>query len=113
MLIDVRIKNRIHIYMHQILKVFVITACNRIYCLIRIRHCVKKRVKGSLNQFHERIFHRKISRAAQYRMLHDMRNPCAVRRRCPKSDGKHLILIVIFHQQNPRPALSVFQQDAL
>ena len=36
MLINIRIKDRIHINMHEILKVLVIAACHRIQCLVRI-----------------------------------------------------------------------------
>ena len=40
MIVNIRIQNRIHIYMHQILKILIITACHRINSLIRIRHCI-------------------------------------------------------------------------
>ena len=42
MLINIRIQHRVHVYMHQILKILVITAGNRIHCLIRIGHRIKK-----------------------------------------------------------------------
>ena len=40
LLIDIRMENRIHIHIHQILKILIITACHRIYRFVRIGHGV-------------------------------------------------------------------------
>ena len=39
-LIDVRIKHRVHIHMHQVLEVLVIAARHRVHGLIRVGHCI-------------------------------------------------------------------------
>ena len=38
LLVNIRIKYRVHVDMHKILKVFIIAACYRINCLVRISH---------------------------------------------------------------------------
>ena len=40
LLIHIRIKNGIHINMHQIMKILLVQTCKRIYCLVRISHCI-------------------------------------------------------------------------
>ena len=41
MLVNIRIKYCIHIDMHEILKILVIAACNRIQGLVRICGCIE------------------------------------------------------------------------
>ena len=55
-LIDVRIKYRIQIHMHQILEILIITACHRIAGLVRISHGIQERIQRTFYQFHKRIF---------------------------------------------------------
>ena len=38
--IDIRIQNRVHIDVHQVLEIFIVAACNRVYRLIRVGHRV-------------------------------------------------------------------------
>ena len=38
--IDIRMQNRVHIDVHQVLEIFVVAACNRVYRLIRVGHRV-------------------------------------------------------------------------
>ena len=78
MLINIRIKYRIHIDMHQILKILVIAACHRIYCLIRISHRIQKCIQRTFHKFYKRILHREFFRSAQNRMFHNMWNSCTV-----------------------------------
>ena len=62
--------------MDQILKILVIAACHRIYGLVGIRHRVQERIQRALHDFDKRIFDREIPRAAQNRVLNDMRDSC-------------------------------------
>ena len=110
LLVDIRIKYRIHIHMHQILKILIIAACNRINRLVRIRHCVQKCIQRSLYQLDKRIFHRKFSRSAQNWMFHNMRNSRAVGRRRTETDRKDLIFIIILHQKYSRTTLFMLQK---
>ncbi len=62
--------------MHQIVKIFFIGGCHRIYGLVGIRHRVQERIQRALHDFDKRIFDGKIPRAAQNRVLNDMRDSC-------------------------------------
>ena len=104
-LINIWIKYCIHINMHQILKILVIAACHRIYCLVRISHRIQKGVQRSFYQFHKRILGRKLFRATQNSMFHDMWHSGTVRCRCAESDIKYFIFIIIGDQKHPRTAL--------
>ena len=53
--IDIRIKYRIQINMHQILKILIIAAGYRIAGFIRISHSIQERIQRTLYQFYERI----------------------------------------------------------
>ena len=110
MLIDVRVEHGIHVDVHQILKILVVAACHRINGLVRIGHGIQEGIQGAFHQFHEGILRREILRAAQDRMLHDMRDSRAVARRCPETDRKYLVVVVLLYQKNPCLALLVPEQ---
>ena len=112
MLIDVRVEHGIHVDVHQILKILVVAACHRINGLVRIGHGIQEGIQGAFHQFHEGILRREILRAAQDRMLHDMRDSRAVARRCPETDRKYLVVVVLLYQKNPCLALLVPEQIA-
>ena len=103
--INIRMQNCVHIHVHQILKILFITACNRIYCLVRISHRIQKGVQRSFYQFHKRILGRKLFRATQNSMFHDMWHSGTVRCRCAESDIKYFIFIIIGDQKHPRTTL--------
>ena len=107
MFIDVWIEHSVHVHMHQVLEILVIAARHRVHSLVRIGHRVQERVQRSFHQFYKRIFHREIPGTAQNRVFHDMRNSRAVRGRRAESDGEHFVLIIVFHEQDSRPALFV------
>ena len=94
-LIYVRIKDRIQIHIHEILKILVIAACNRINRLIWISHRVKKCIQRSFGKFHERILRRILLGSAQYGMLHDMLNTRTVLGRSPEAYIENLVIIII------------------
>ena len=110
MLINIRMKHGIHIDIHQILKILIITACDRIHRLIRIRHGIQKGVQRSFDQFHKRILSREFLRSAEYRMLHDMRHTGTVLRRCAECNVKDFVIIIIGNQQHSCPALFMLQK---
>ena len=96
--IDIRIKYRIQINMHQILKILIIAAGYRIAGFIRISHGIQERIQRTLYQFYERILRREILRSTQYGMFHDMWYSGTVWRRCTESDIEYLVVIIIFYQ---------------
>ena len=95
MLIDVWPENRVHVYAHQVLKVLVVAACNRINGLLRVSHRVEEGVERSLDELYERVLERIFLGSAQSRMLQDMRNSGAVRRRRPEADIEYFVVVVI------------------
>ena len=44
-LVDIRIENGVHIYVHQVLKILIIAARHRVHRLIRVSHSVQKCIK--------------------------------------------------------------------
>ena len=105
-------KNGIQIDMHQILEIFIIAACDRIDCLLRISHCIQKGVQGTLHQFHKRIFDRIFVRTTQNSVLNDMCHPRGILRRCAKTDIKDLIVIIVGNHCDPRSAFFVAENDS-
>ena len=101
LMVDIGIKHCIEIHMHQILKILVIAACNRINRLVAVCHGVQKCVERPLHKLYKRVLNRKILRAAQHRMLHNMRHPRGVRRRRAETNIKYLVLVIIAQQCNP------------
>ena len=53
--IDQRIKHRVQIHVHQVMKIFVVAAGYRVHRLVRISHGIQKRIQGTLHQFHKRL----------------------------------------------------------
>ena len=113
MLIDIRIKYRIHIDMHQVLEILIIAACHRIYRLVRISHRIQKCIQRTLHKLNKRILHREFFRSTQNGMFHNVWNSCAVCRWCTESNRKHLVLVIIFHKEYSRSAFLVLQKCPL
>ena len=63
------IEYSIQIYIHEITEILIVAAGNRIYCLVRICHCIKEGVETALGKLNKRILNRIVLRTAQYRML--------------------------------------------
>ena len=94
-MMNIGIKNSIQIYMHEILKILIIATCHRIYGFIRECHGIQKSIQRTFCQFNKGILYGKFLGTAQYRMLHNVRNPGTVIRRSSKTDIKHFIVIII------------------
>ena len=106
-LINVRIKYRIQINMHQILKILVVTACHRINCLVRICHGIQKGIQRALYQFHKGILYREIPGTAENGMFRNMRYSRGILRGGTESDIKNLVLIIIGNQRHSGTCLFV------
>ena len=105
--IDIRIKYRIQINMHQILKILVVTACHRINCLVRICHGIQKGIQRALYQFHKGILYREIPGTAENGMFRNMRYSRGILRGGTESDIKNLVLIIIGNQRHSGTCLFV------
>ena len=53
--VDVRMKDRIQIDIHQVPEILIIAACERINCLIRKRHRIQESIDRSFQKFYKRI----------------------------------------------------------
>ena len=111
--VDVRIENRIQIDIHQILKIRVIAAGNRVNRLVRICHGIQECIQRSLCQFHKRVLQRKFSGTAEHRVLNNMGYTGRIFRRRPKTDGEYLVFIVIGQQGNSGPAFFMNQKRGI
>ena len=109
-LINIRIKNRIQIDMHQILKILVITACNRIDSLVTVCHSVQKCVERPLYKLYKRVLDWKILGTAKYSVLYNMWYTCGIRRRRAKANIKYFIFLLILQQCYPCTCLFVPQK---
>ena len=99
-MINVRIKDRVQVDMHQILKILIVAARHRITGLVRICHGVQERIQGSFDQFYERILKRKFPGSAENTVFENMRHSCAVLRRSSERDIEHLILVLVFNEHD-------------
>ena len=111
--VDVRIENRIQIDIHQILKIRVIAAGNRVNRLVRICHGIQECIQRSLCQFYKRVLQRKFSGTAEHRVFNNMGYTGRIFRRCPKTDGEYLVFIVIGQQGNSGPAFFMDQKRGI
>ncbi len=101
LVINAGIEHSIQVYMHQVLEVLVIAACQRVQGLVRICHGIQKRVQGSLHQFHKRILHWELPGAAEHGMFQDMGHSGGIPGRCPEPYIEHFVLIIIGNQRHP------------
>ena len=104
-LIDIRVEDRVQIYMHQILKITVIAAGDRVARFVRISHRVEEGIERPFDQLHKRILKRKIARTAEHAVLQDVCHSGAVLRRRPEGNVKHLVIVLILDQHHPGSGL--------
>ena len=81
--------------MHQILKILVIAACNRVDSLVAVCHGVEKGVERPLHKLYKRVLDWKILRAAQHGMLYNMRHARRICGRCAETNIKYFVLIIV------------------
>ena len=110
--VDVRVEHRIQIDVHQIPEVLVVAACHREHGLVRIGHGIEKCIHGTLDQLYERVLGRILLRAAQDRMLYDMRNARGIHGGGAEGDIEYLIVVFIFNEHNTGAGLVVLQDIA-
>ena len=111
--VDVGIKDRIQIHIHQIAKILVIAAGHRIHRFIRIGHGIQEGIQGSLGQFHKGVLYRILSRTAEHAVLNDMGHASRVCGWRTKTDIKDLILVVIGKKGDPGAGLFMPQDSPL
>ena len=111
--VDVRMKDRVQVDVHQVLEVLQVAARDRVHRLVRVRHRVEERVQGAFRELDEGILDRKLLRPAQHRVLDDVRHAGRVLGRRAKSDIEHLIVVVVREHGDARAGLPVAQEERL
>ena len=107
-LIDIRVKNCIKIYMHEISEIGCIGTCYGVYRLIRISHGIEECIERSLYKLHKRILELEFPGSAEYGMLKNVGNSRRIRRRCSECNREDLIGIIIYYKCDPCSGLLVY-----
>ena len=100
------IKDGVEIDIHEVLEILVIATGYRIHRLVRIRHRVEEGVERALDELDERFLERILARAAECRMLHDMRDARIIRRRLRKEIEKSLLSSSFCRMKTRAPLLT-------
>ena len=100
--INRRVKDRVHIDVHQVQQVFLVGRGHGIDRLVGVGHRVQKGLHRAFQQVHERLFHGKLLRPAQDRVLQDVEDARVVFRRRGKRDGKRPLEIRARQPQQAR-----------
>ena len=103
------IEHCIEVDVHEVLEIFVIPACDGVHRLVRVRHGIEERVEAAFDEFDERFLQRVLARAAERRMLHDVRDARVIRRRRAERDRKDLVVVRRLEIQQARTALLVLE----
>ena len=111
--INIGIKNRIQVDMHEVFKILLVAAGHRIDRLIRISHCVQESVQRTFGKLNERILDREIPGTAEHRMLNDVGDAGGILRRRTEGDIKDLVVIIFRQQRYTRTRLFVPEQPAV
>jgi hypothetical protein len=88
---DGRSENGIQIYAGQIQKVLLVAAGYGIDGLIGEGHGVEEGIHGALQQFHKRLLHRVLIRAAEHGMLQNMEYAGVILRNGFEADAEKLV----------------------
>ena len=111
--VNIWIKNRIQVDMHEVFEILLIAACDRIDCLVRIGHSVEEGVERTLGELDERILDREVPGAAEHCVFNDMRDTGGVLRRRAEGNVKDLVIVIFRKQCHARTCLFVPEQPAV
>ena len=111
--INIRIKNRIQVDMHEVFEILLVAARDRIDRLVRISHGIQESVQRTLGQLNERILDREIPGTAEHRMLDNMSDACGILRRRAEGNIKDLVIVIFRQQRYARTRLLVPEQPAV
>ena len=108
-------KHGVKIHAHQIQKIAAVAAGDGIARLVRERQCIQERVQGALHQFDKRLFDREVLRAAENRMLQNVKNAGIVKRKRPEGGTEGLVFILPLEPAEPRTGggVGIFMQDSV
>jgi hypothetical protein len=98
---------------HEILKVRIVAAGQRIDGLVGIGHGVEKCVERSLGKLHEGILDREVPGSAQHGMLDDMGNAGGIGGGSAKADVEDLVVVLTGKQGDPGSGLLMAEQPGI
>jgi hypothetical protein len=98
---------------HEILKVRIVAAGQRIDSLVGIGHGVEKCVERSLGKLHEGILDREVPGSAQHGMLDDMGNAGGIGGGSAKADVEDLVVVLTGKQGDPGSGLLMAEQPGI
>ena len=111
--VDVGIKDRVQVDMHQVLEVRFIAAGHGIHSLVGIGHRVEEGVERSLYKFNKGILYREVPRSAQNCVLNNMRDTGGILRRSPECDIEDFVVVRGRDQGDPCAGFFVPEQHAV
>ena len=91
--IDGGVEHRVHVDVHEVEQVLLVGGRDGIDGFVGISHGVQERLHGALDEVHERLLHREFCRAAQHRVLEDVKDARVVGGRRFERDGERLVLV--------------------
>ena len=80
-LAHVRVEDGVEVDVHEVLEVLVVAAGHRVHRLVGVRHRIEEGIEGALDELDERLLERVLARAAERRVLDDVRDARVVDRR--------------------------------
>ena len=109
-LAHVRVEDGVEVDVHEVLEVLVVAAGHRVHRLVRIRHRIEEGVERALDELDERLLERVLARAAERRVLNDVRDARIVDRRRTERDREDLIVVIVLEEEQARAALLVLER---
>ena len=110
-LVDVRIEDRVHVDVHEVVEVLVVAGRDGIEGLVRVGHRVEEGIERTLRQLHERIAGGIIFGAAENGVFNDVRHAGGIFRRGTECGAEHLVLVVIGENADARTGLFVTEHN--
>ena len=99
-----RAEHRVQVDVHQVLEVRLIRSRKGVHRLVREGHSVEEGRHAALEQLQERRGHGVLLAARQHRVFEDVEHACVVGGEGAEADAEGLVDVLIFHQQDGRPA---------
>ena len=99
-----RAEHRVEIDVHQVPEVRLVGGSEGIHRLVREGHSVQEGRHAALEQLQKRRLHRVLLAACQHRVLENVEHTGVVGGEGAEADAEGLVVVVVFHQQDSRPA---------
>ena len=101
--VDIGVEHRVHVHVHEVEQVLLVGAAHGVHGLVREGQGVQEGLHTGAQQVHEGLLDREFLRAAQHRMLQDVKHAGVVDRRGFEGDGKALVFVLILQEEQSSP----------